>query len=139
MAPKKANTTRSSPSAAKKAAPKKAAPKKADAKAKAPKAGAKKAPPKKVPGVKLTEPQKKFLETVAATKEAGVLGTKGTTKILGSLLEKKLVKKGKKEGGHFLFHVTKLGSKQLSASGLGGDVVIKPSSGTSESTGSSGD
>jgi hypothetical protein len=115
-APKSGTKTAKAKPAVKKAAPKKAAPKKADAKA--PKAGAKKAAPKKAPGVKLTEPQKKFLETVAAKKEEGLVGTKGTAKILGTLLEKKLVKKGKKEkDGHFRFHITKLGSKHSPAPG----------------------
>src|SRR5208283_3270524 len=82
------------------------------------KAAPQKAAPKKAPGVKLTEPQKKFLETVAAKKEEGLVSTKGTAKILGTLLEKKLVKKGKKEeGGHFRFHITKLGSKHSPAPG----------------------
>lgn len=119
MAVKKSTAPKSSTKTAK-ANPtvKKAAPKKADAKAKAtPEAGAKKAAPKKAPGVKLTEPQKKFLETVAAKKEEGLVGTKGTAKILGTLLEKKLVKKGKKEGEHFRFHITKLGSKHSPAPG----------------------
>ena len=120
MAVKKSTAPKSGTKTAKaKPAVKKDAPKKADAKAKAtPKAGAKKAAPKKAPGVKLTEPQKKFLETVAAKKEEGLVGTKGTAKILGTLLEKKLVKKGKKEeGGYFRFHITKLGSKHSPAPG----------------------
>ncbi len=122
MAVKKSTAPKSSAKAAKaktavkKAAPKKAAPKKADAKA--PKASATKAAPKKAPGVKLTEPQKKFLEQVAATKETGMVSTKGTAKMLGTLLEKKLVKKGKKEqDGNFRFHITKLGSKHAPATG----------------------
>ena len=116
-APKSGTKTEKAKPAVKKAAPKKAAPKKADAKA-TPKAGAKKAAPKKAPGVKLTEPQKKFLETVAAKKEEGLVGTKGTAKMLGTLLEKKLVKKGKKEqDGQFRFHITKLGSKHSPAPG----------------------
>jgi hypothetical protein len=119
MAVKKSTAPKSGTKTSKaKPAVKKAAPKKADAKAQAtPKADTKKADAKKAPGVKLTEPQKKFLESVAATKEAGVLGTKGTAKILGTLLEKKLVKKGKKEGEHFRFHITKLGSKHSPAPG----------------------
>ena len=116
-APKTSTKTAKASPAVKKAAPKKAAPKKADAKAKAPKAGAAKAAPKKAPGIKLTEPQKKFLESVAATKEAGIVGTKDTAKMLGTLLEKKLVKKGKKEGDHFRYHITKLGSKHAPAAG----------------------
>jgi len=116
-APKSGTKTEKAKPAVKKAAPKKAAPKRADAKA-TPKAGAKKAAPKKAPGVKLTEPQKKFLETVAAKKEEGLVGTKVTAKMLGTLLEKKLVKKGKKEqDGQFRFHITKLGSKHSPAPG----------------------
>ncbi len=90
--------------------------KKADAKT-ATKAGATKAAPKKAPGVKLTEPQKKLLESVAATKEEGIVGTKGNAKMLASLLEKKLVKKGKKEKDQFRYHITKLGSKHTPAPG----------------------
>jgi hypothetical protein len=118
-APKSGMKTAKAKHAVKKAAPKKMAVKKAGAMAKAtPKTGAKKAAPKKAPGVKLTEPQKKFLESVAATKDAGIVGTKGTAKMLGTLLEKKLVKKGKKEqDGNFRFHITKLGSKHSPAPG----------------------
>jgi hypothetical protein len=101
--------------AAKSAAPKKAAPK-AEAKAKAPKAGAKKAAPKKAPAVKLTDPQKKLLGEVAATKETGYLGTKGTAKMLGALQEKRLIKKGKKEKDYFRYHITKAGEKHVPAS-----------------------
>jgi hypothetical protein len=125
MAVKKSTTSKSSTKAApKKAAPKKAAPKKAapkakaDTKTKAPKAGgAKKAAVKKAPAVKLTDPQKKLLSEVAATKEAGILGTKGNVKMLGALLEKKLVKKGKKDKDYFRYHITKAGEKHASTSG----------------------
>jgi hypothetical protein len=119
-APKSGTKTAKAKPAVKKAAVKKAAPKMADAKAKAPnapKGGVKKAAPKKAASVKLTEPQKKFLESVAATKDAGVVGNKGNAKMLATLLEKKLVKKGKKEGAAFRFHITKLGSKHSPASG----------------------
>ena len=103
----------------KKAAPKKAAPKKAAVKkvapkkAKAPKAGVKKAAPKKAAAVKLTDPQRAILKQVLDTRAVGLLGTKGTAKILGTLLAKKLIKKGKKEKGqeHFRYFVTKLGEK----------------------------
>ena len=55
---------------------------------------------------------------MAAKKEEGLVGTKGTAKMLGTLLEKKLVKKGKKEqDGNFRFHITKLGSKHSPAPG----------------------
>ena len=115
-APKTGTKTAKAKPAAKKVAPKKAATKKAAPKA--PKAGAKKAAPKKAPGIKLTDPQKKFLEQVAATKDAGMVGTKAKAKMLGTLLEKKLVKKGQKEQGeNFRFHITKLGSKHSPAPG----------------------
>ena len=117
-APKTGTKTAKPKPAPKKAAPKKAAPKKADAKAKAPKAGAKKAAPKKAAGVKLTDPQKKLLDSVAATKETGIVSTKVNAKIFGSLLEKRLVKKGKKEqDGNFRYHITKLGAKHSPAPG----------------------
>ncbi|MGZ3299473.1 MAG: hypothetical protein ACXWO1_00985 [Isosphaeraceae bacterium] len=117
MAVKKSTAPKSGTKTSKaKPAVKKAAPKQADAKA-TPKADAKKAAPKKAPGVKLTEPQKKLLESVAATKDEGVLGTKGNAKMLTALLEKKLVKKGKKENDQFRYHITKLGSKHSPAPG----------------------
>ena len=115
-APKSGTKTAKAKPAVKKAAPQQAAPQKADAKT-TPNAGAKKAAPKKAPGVKLTEPQKKLLESVAATKDEGVLGTKGNAKMLTALLEKKLVKKGKKENDQFRYHITKLGSKHSPAPG----------------------
>jgi hypothetical protein len=109
--------------AVKKAAPKKAAPKKpaakkaAPKKTKAPKAMGKKTAPKKAAGVKLTDPQKAILKQVLDTRAVGLLGTKGTAKILGTLLAKKLVKKGKKEKGqeHFRYFATKLGEKNAPA------------------------
>jgi hypothetical protein len=110
-APKSGTKTAKAKPAVKKAAPQKAAPQKADAKT-TPKADAKKAP-----GVKLTEPQKKLLESVAATKDEGIMGTKGNAKMLATLLEKKLVKKGKKENDQFRYHITKLGSKHSPAPG----------------------
>jgi hypothetical protein len=126
MAVKKSTSSKSSTKTAtkakaapKKAAPTKAAPKaKADTKTKAPKAGgAKKAAVKKAPAVKLTDPQRKLLGDVAATKEAGIMGAKGNAKMLGALLEKKLIKKGKKEGEYFRYHITKAGEKHSSSSG----------------------
>ena len=123
MAVKKSTAPKSSAKAAPKAkAAKGAAPKakapKAKAgpkKAKAPKPGAKKAAPKKAPAVKLTDPQRKMLGEVAGKKEEGLLGTKATAKQLAALLEKKLIKKGKKEGGFFRFYVTKTGEKHATA------------------------
>ena len=45
------------------------------------------------------------------------MGTKGNAKMLGALLEKKLVKKGKKDQGFFRYHITKAGEKHASSSG----------------------
>jgi len=105
----------SAKAAPKKAAPKKAAAPKADAKAKAPKAAApKKAAPKQA-AVKLTEPQKKMLGEIAKTKDEGLVGTKATAKMLGALLEKRLIKKGKKQGEFFRYHITKTGEKHVPA------------------------
>jgi hypothetical protein len=123
MAVKKSTAAKSSAKAAPKAkAAKGAAPKakapKAKAgpkKAKAPKPGAKKAAPKKAPAVKLTDPQRKMLGEVAGRKAEGLLGTKATAKQLAALLEKKLIKKGKKEGGFFRYFVTKTGEKHATA------------------------
>jgi hypothetical protein len=123
MAVKKSTATKSSAKAAPKAkAAKKAAPKveaapkaKADTKATAPKAGAKKAAPKKAPAVKLTDPQRKILNEVAGRKEEGLLGSKGNAKQLQALLEKKLIKKGKKQGDFFNYFITKSGEKALAA------------------------
>ena len=42
-----------------------------------------------------------------AKKEEGLLGTKGNAKSSSALLEKKLVKKGKKEGEYFRYFITK--------------------------------
>jgi hypothetical protein len=58
-----------------------------------------------------------LLESVAATKDEGIMGTKGNAKMLAALLEKKLVKKGKKENDQFRYHITKLGSKHSPAPG----------------------
>ncbi len=58
-----------------------------------------------------------LLGQVAATKDAGIMGTKGNVKMLGALLEKKLVKKGKKDKDYFRYHITKAGEKHASSSG----------------------
>jgi hypothetical protein len=96
--------------AAKKAAPKKAAPKKA-----APKGSVKKAAPKKAAALRLSDTQKSILKQVADTKAVGYLATKVTAKTLSTLQAKKLIKKGKKEGDHFRYFITKLGEKQTPA------------------------
>jgi hypothetical protein len=126
MAVKKSSAAKSSAKAAPKAkAAKTAAPKakapqaKADTKAtaKAPKAaGAQKAAPKKAPAVKLTDPQRKALDAVAGKREEGMLGSKANAKQLSALLEKKLIKKGKKEGEFFRYFITKTGEKHVAAS-----------------------
>ena len=105
MATKKAAPKSSAPKAAavKKAAPKKAA---------APKAAAvKKAAPKKAAAVKLSDSQANLLKEIVGAGEAGVVATKKTQKQLDSLQAKKLIKKGKKEGEFFKYHVTKIGEK----------------------------
>src|SRR3954452_448628 len=139
MAMKKSTSSKSSTKTAtkakaapKQAAPKQAAPKaKADTKTNAPKAGgAKKAAVKKAPAVKLTDPQRKLLGEVAATRETGVMGAKGNAKMLGALLEKKLIKRGKKEGDFFRYHITKAGEKHASTSG-GSPAPAESSSSTS--------
>jgi hypothetical protein len=77
-------------------------------------AAPKKAAPKKAPAVKLTDHQKKLLNDVAALKVSGVIGTKGTAKMLAALLEKKLIKKGNKDKEYFRYQITKAGEKQIS-------------------------
>jgi hypothetical protein len=101
--------------APKKAAPKKAAPKKAAPKKAAPKGAVKKAAPKKAAAVRLSDTQKTLLKQVADTLAVGLLATKGTAKTLSTLQAKKLIKKGKKEGDHFRYFITKLGQKQTPA------------------------
>jgi hypothetical protein len=105
-------------SAAKKSAPKKTTVKKvAHKKTTVKKVAHKKTAPKKAAGVKLTDPQRAILKQVLDTRAVGLLGTKGTAKILGTLLAKKLVKKGKKEKGqeHSRYFATKLGEKYAPA------------------------
>lgn len=126
MATKKATPKSSAPKAApKKAAPKKAAADKATApkaaaapkapkKAAAPKAaGVKKAPKKSAPAIKLSDSQTNLLKEIAGAGEAGVIATKKTQKSLDALQTKKLIKKGKKEGEFFKYHVSKVGEKHV--------------------------
>jgi hypothetical protein len=121
MAVKKATTTKtgskSKPATKPKAAPKKAAPKKstkpADAKAQ-PVAVAKRVA-KKAPAVKLSDAQSRVLAAVHQTKETGYLGNKAQAKTLDVLHQKKLIKRGKKEGGFFRYMVTKAGGKHVLA------------------------
>lgn len=117
---KKSSAPKTKPkSAVKKAAPKKsvkkASPKKASqvkakpkVKAAAPKKVVKKASP-----VKLTDSQEKLLSTVSQAPSPGYLGNKAEAKALASLLQKRLLKTGKKEGGFFRYAVTKLGEKYI--------------------------
>jgi len=129
-------TKKAAPKSAAKAAPKKAAakaaPKKAD-KALAPKAAAAKAAPKKAAAapkaaaavkkaapkkavIKLTDSQANLLKEIAGTSDAGLTATKKIQKQLDSLQAKKLIKKGKKDGEFFRYHVTKVGEKHLASS-----------------------
>ncbi len=118
---KKSSTPKTKPkSAVKKAAPKKSVKKVSHVKAKpkvkaaAVKKAVRKAPPiKKASPVKLTDSQEKLLSTVSQAPSPGYLGTKAEAKALTSLLQKKLVKTGKKEGGFFRYAVTKLGEKYI--------------------------
>jgi hypothetical protein len=121
MAVKKTSTPKTSgtPKAAstKKAAPKKAAPKKAPSKKSAPKKSTMpaQAKAKKAPAIKLSESQSRVLGAVSQTGASGYAAGKGEGKILESLLNKKLVKRGKKVDGVARFLVTKAGVKQAAA------------------------
>ncbi len=112
MAVKKSTSSKSSTKTATKAkaAPKKAAPKKA-----APKGSAKKAAPKRAAAIRLSDKQKGLLKQVADTKLVGFLADKGTAKTLSTLQAKKLIKRGKKEGEHYRYFITRLGEKQTPA------------------------
>jgi hypothetical protein len=113
MAVKKAGTKTggtSKPAGSPKAAPKKAAPKKAPkATPKAPKKGT----VKKAMAVKLSDAQSRLLSTVQQAKDAGYLGNKAQAKTLDALVQRKLIKRGKKEGGFFRYQLTKAGEKHL--------------------------
>ena len=113
MAAKKATPK----SSAVKAAPKKAVTRKAAAakapveKApveKAPKkaaAGVKKTVKKAAPAIKLSAAQENLLREIGGAGEAGVVASKKIQKSLDALQNRKLVKKGKKEGEFFKYHV----------------------------------
>ncbi|MGP0066595.1 MAG: hypothetical protein ACLQGP_23775 [Isosphaeraceae bacterium] len=124
----KAKPEPSPKAAAAKPAPKKAAPKKstkaadtatkpaAASRASAPQVPAKKPAGKPAPVVKLTDAQVRILSSVLQTKEAGYVGTKAEGRILEALLQKKLIKKGKKTAtGSYQFLVTKAGEKLVPA------------------------
>jgi len=118
-APKKAEKADAAAAAApKKAAPKKAAaPKAAAPAAPAPKAAApKKAAPKKpAAAIKLSDPQANLLKEIGAASEAGLTATKKIQRQIDALQTRKLIKKGKKDGEFFKYHVTKLGEKHLAS------------------------
>jgi hypothetical protein len=110
-------------SAIKKAAPKKSVKKASRVKAKpavnaaAAKKVVKKAAPvsaKKAAPLKLSDSQQKLLSTISQCPSPGYLGNKAAMKALTSLLAKKVVKTGKKEGAFFRYTVTKLGEKSIS-------------------------
>ena len=67
----------------------------------------------KAPAVKLSDAQGRVLSAVHQAMEAGYLGNKPQAKTLDVLLQKKLIKRGKKEGGFFRYMVTKAGAKHL--------------------------
>ena len=127
MAVKKTETKKTSstsqPAASPKAAPKKTAPKKAAPKkstkpadAASKPAVAPKAVAKKAPAVKLSDPQIRVLSAVSQTKEAGYVGTKAEGRILEAMLQKKMIKKGKKTAsGAYQFLATKAGEKHVPA------------------------
>jgi hypothetical protein len=136
MAVKKKNTSKANGATASptKAAPKKAAPKKKAAtsavaettakvgtpKAASTKKGATKAAPKKAAApIKLSDSQKRLLETIHASKEQGYLADKkGESKTLEALQGKKLIKRGAKDktSGAYRYTVSKAGEKHLSSS-----------------------
>jgi hypothetical protein len=125
MAVKKATTPKTSgaPKAAtpKKAAPKKATPKKTTSKKSTmpaeatAKPAAKKPAAKKPAAIKLSDSQTRVLGAVNQAGETGYAAGKGEGKVLESLLNKKLVKRGKKVDGVARFLITKAGSKHAAA------------------------
>jgi hypothetical protein len=130
MAAKKKNTSKAHGATASqtKSAPKKKAATSAvaetTAKVRTPKAastkkGATKAAPKKAASVKLSDSQKRLLETIHASKEQGYLADKkGESKTLEALQGKKLIKRGAKDktSGAYRYTVSKAGEKHLSSS-----------------------
>jgi len=112
---KQSSTPKTKPkSALKKAAPKTAVKKASVAKVKqGAKAVAAKKVVKKASPVRLTDSQQKLLSTISQTPSPGYLGNKAEARALVSLLQKRLVKTGKKESGFFRYMVTKLGEKYI--------------------------
>ena len=122
MAVKKAATPKTGTKKAptKKAAPKKSTTKKSPSKKAAPApsispANAKPAVAKKSPGIKLSDAQTRVLGAVRQAGETGYAAGKGQASTLESLLNKKLVKRGKKVDGAARFLVTKAGAKHAAA------------------------
>jgi hypothetical protein len=109
MAVKKAATpqTGSNKAETKEAAPKQSAPKKASPE----QAKAKPAAAKKAPAIKLSDAQTRVLGAVREAGEGGYAAGKGQASTLESLLNKKLVKRGKKVDGVARFLITKAGEK----------------------------
>ncbi len=147
MAVKKATTPKTSgtPKAAstKKAAPKKAAPKKSTAKKTTPKkstmpaqAKGKPAGAKKPAAIKLSDSQTRVLGAVNQAGDSGYAAGKGEGKVLESLLNKKLVKRGKKVEGVARFHTTKAGAKHAAAPAA--PAATAGSTGSSPDTASTG-
>src|SRR5262245_13319330 len=73
---------------------------------------------KKAPAVKLSDAQGRVLSAVHQAREAGYLGNKPQAKTLDVLLQKKLIKRGKKEGGFYRYLVTKAGAKHVAAASV---------------------
>src|SRR5262245_44836594 len=120
MAVKKATTPKTGTKKAattKKAAPKKATTKKkaAPAQSTPAKAMAKPAAVKKAPAIKLSDAQVRVLGAVQQAGEGGYAAGKGEAKTLESLLNKKMVKAGKKVDGVGRFLMTKSGAKHIPA------------------------
>jgi hypothetical protein len=83
----------------------------------------KKAAARKAPALKLSDTQKILLRQIADAQAAGLVGTQRTAKALSTLQAKKLIKKGKKEGDHYRYFITKLGEKNT----IGGQAGPAPS------------
>jgi hypothetical protein len=131
MAVKKAATPKTGTKKAastKKAAPKKATTKKTPPKKSTKPAGAKSTPAgaKKAPAVKLSDSQSRVLGAVKQAGASSYAPGKGEGKILESLLNKKLVKRGKKVDGVARYLITKAGEK-LAATPAAPSVSSPPS------------
>ena len=109
----KATTTKKAPATK---APATKAPAKKSSTTKAPaKKATKPAVAKKAAAVKLSDSQTRVLGAVQQAPEAGYAAGKGEAKVLESLLNKKLVKRGKKVDGTVRYLATKAGAKHLSS------------------------